>query len=153
MWRFLQQKFARYGHGHWQRHEDGISKGIPDVSFCIKGVEGWIELKEIEHWPIREKTIVAFRWEPEQRFWARKRGSHGGNVWLLLKVRETKEWLLFWWEDAVDDLGIRWNKKEVLDHAVYYRKGGIIQSDFFFVLSRGVLYAETQSDTPSTPYN
>jgi hypothetical protein len=140
MWRFLAQKFKRYGHGDWQRIEDSISMGIPDVNFCIDGVEGWIELKEIPAWPKRKDTIVTFRspWTKEQRFWARKRGQHNGNIWLLVRVFDTKEYLLFWWKDAVDTVEITLNQQELIDLAVYYRKGGLQKDDFFFTITRGL---------------
>lgn len=104
MWHRMRSTIAKSG--HWQRIEDGLSMGVPDVNYCIRGVEGWIELKEIADWPVRDKTPVSFRWEREQRFWAKKRGKAGGNVWLLLYVKKTNEWLWFWWEDvAVNEFG------------------------------------------------
>jgi len=140
MWHRLKQKFSHAG--HWQRIEDGINRGIPDVNYCIRGVEGWIELKEIANWPRRVNTPVVFRWEKEQRFWARRRGKAGGLVWLLLAVKESREWLLFWWEDVIsNDFGRTLNTHEVRKLATGITTGSEKgNADLLEALSGGSIY-------------
>jgi hypothetical protein len=138
MWHRIKDK---YGHvGHWQRIENVIDKGVPDINFCVAGIEGWIELKEIPHWPRSKYTPVKFRWEKEQRFWARKRGAAGGNVWLLLRVKESKSWLLFWWEDIQDsEFGESLVRKTIRGRATLcVENQGLPFDDFLFTISRGL---------------
>lgn len=66
------------------------ASGIPDVNY----VQGWIELKCLRGWPVREKTIVKVKhFTADQRAFLRVRWAAGGKTFLLLKV--AKEWLLF----------------------------------------------------------
>ena len=67
-----------------QRHEDKLAVGIPDVSYGARGVQGWIELKQVARWR-RDGTIVV-PWRPGQREWLNQRGRMGGRCWLLLRV-------------------------------------------------------------------
>lgn len=60
-----------------QRHEDRYSKGIPDVSYGINGVNGWIELK------ISKQGKVNI--SQEQINWAISRGSRGGRCFVLIR--------------------------------------------------------------------
>jgi hypothetical protein len=78
--------------------------GVPDVSFCVGGVSGWIELKVIDRLPKHVITPVRVpHFTPAQRAWLKRRGIAGGNTWLLLKVIEPKTYLLFLYDrcDAV----------------------------------------------------
>lgn len=92
MWQALKKSVGNL----WDaaRHEDTLRKGVPDVSFGAKGVQGWIELKCLRSWPVREDTTVKIKHFTEtQRVWLWKRGTWGGHTWLLLKV--DRYWLLF----------------------------------------------------------
>jgi len=76
-----------------QRHEDRLSPDIPDVS-CTRrsdGVNGWVELKTIEKWS--GKTTKLRHLRPGQVNWLKTRGDVGAEVYLLLWVRESDEWL------------------------------------------------------------
>ena len=58
---------------HWQRIEvGGTGKGVPDLNYCIDGVEGWIELKQTSAWAV----II----RPEQIGWIERRVRVGGRV-------------------------------------------------------------------------
>lgn len=85
-WYWLRDRMGNF----WDasRHEDLVSKGYPDVSFGALGVNGWIELKALEEWPIRPQTVVKIdHYTPEQRLWLLKRGSNGSkHVYLFLEV-------------------------------------------------------------------
>lgn len=83
-----------------QRHEDSLSPDIPDVSFTrristpygVSGGCGWIELKTIAAWNKRCFTKLPHL-RPGQVNWLKSRGALGADVWLLLWVRESNEWL------------------------------------------------------------
>lgn len=67
-------------------------------------VEGWIELKELDDWPVRPTTVVRVdHFRPEQKIWLRRRCNSGCDAWLLLKVRQ--EWLLLEGATAAKILG------------------------------------------------
>lgn len=75
-------------------HEDGVNLGVPDQSYGVDGVEGWVELKHEDKWPVRADTIARMkRYTDAQRFWILNRGKAGGRCFLLLQVGT--DWLLF----------------------------------------------------------
>lgn len=70
--------------------ENPVDPGFPDVEF----VGGTIELKKLEHWPVRAETPVKLdHYTQQQRVWHTRRWTKGGNVTLLLQVES--EYLLF----------------------------------------------------------
>jgi len=76
-------------------HEDMLNAGVPDLSYSVHGVHGWIELKWLEAWPKREDTIVRIpHYTKEQKHFLLSRGRAGGQCWLLLRVGD-REHLLF----------------------------------------------------------
>jgi hypothetical protein len=80
---------------HWQRFEDSLSVGIPDINICYKGKEVWIEAKQFDEskLPKRERTPVRIGLSAEQCLWLTQRRMAGGHVAVLLKLGRT--WYLF----------------------------------------------------------
>lgn len=68
-----------------QRHEEKYSVGIPDVSFAMKGINGWLELKYLKEWP-KSGPVLIPHFTPQQKNWLYKRNEHGGNCFLLLQI-------------------------------------------------------------------
>ena len=62
-----------------QRHEDYLSVGVPDCSFGILGVNGWIELKYSDSFTNEFNTQL----RPEQKSWLVRRGRAGGHCHLF----------------------------------------------------------------------
>lgn len=96
-WDYLSRQMS----GLWdaQRHEDRHSPDVPDVSFAMQGIDGWLELKTLAAWPKRSTTQVYLEHLTSgQVNWLERRGSRGsGRVWLLLAVgteMAEAEWLL-----------------------------------------------------------
>ena len=78
------------GRGHFSRVESHeTSSGIPDVDFCIDGVEGHIELK----YSVNKVPKI----RPSQGRWFRYRVMRGGNPWLLchIVINGENRYLLF----------------------------------------------------------
>lgn len=74
---------------HVQSHEDRYSEGIPDLSFGLLGVGGWIELKQINSWPIKAATVVKpKKFTPAQANWLLRRGKKSGFCYVLVKVAQ-----------------------------------------------------------------
>ena len=75
--------------GEFDRHEDKLNLGVPDVSYVMTGgvSTGWIELKHVHKPPVRPDTLFSIKhFTKEQKAWLMRRGSAGDNCWLLLQV-------------------------------------------------------------------
>ena len=95
LWLYLRNGMKR----SWDatRHEDRLSAGVPDVSYGINKINGWIELKALNAWPKNPLTIVQVHgFTEQQRAWLQNRGHKGGWCWLLIRVERT--YLIFSWQ-------------------------------------------------------
>lgn len=80
-----------------QSHEDRYSNGIPDLSYGISGINGWIELKQIEIMPADlNKVIKPKKYTSEQVNWLKRRGRKGGHCFVFVKVGD-RDYFLFHW--------------------------------------------------------
>ena len=80
--------------------ENPCRPGTPDVNY----IEGWIELKWVEKWPVRADTPVRLpHFTPQQKLHLRRRWHLGGNAYLLLQVDQ--DWFLFNGEEAAMIVG------------------------------------------------
>lgn len=78
-WKNLKSSFlAQFPKGHIERVESLLGRGIPDVTWCADGREGWVEIKTGYQTP-----------SDLQRAWIDKRRAAGGRV-AVLTVRPTK---------------------------------------------------------------
>ena len=85
--------------------------GTPDVNY----IEGWIELKKAEKWPVQSKSVLRLpHFTQQQRVWLRRRWNAGGNAYVLLQVKN--EFLLFFGHDAAEWLG-RGTRQQLRDAA------------------------------------
>ena len=97
IWDYLKNGMGNRWHA--SRHEDMASVGIPDMSYGIGGISGWIEFKSLEKWPIR-KSIKIRDLKIHQVRWMQKRSNYGGPCHLLVSVGI--DWVL------MDDFGADW---------------------------------------------
>jgi hypothetical protein len=75
--------------GHFVRIENMTGVGMPDVSYCVEGHEGFIENKWRERWPAKPSDVVTLdHFTPQQRIWIRSRCAAKGKVWVLLEVEK-----------------------------------------------------------------
>jgi hypothetical protein len=77
--------------GHWSMVESPItSAGIPDLDFCINGIEGHVELKYAS-----EKKSPELR--TSQRLWFRRRLAEGGTpvIFIEYKLKDGMVYALF----------------------------------------------------------
>ncbi len=85
--RALIKAFKRRGHfSEVESHE--TSAGIPDIDYCMNGIESHIELKF--------GNAIAPRIRPSQVKWFRDRVRAGGHPWLFTCIMGTsgKYWML-----------------------------------------------------------
>lgn len=113
----LKSLFKKNIPGHWIHVESGsTSGGIPDLNFCIDGVEGWVETKQTHAWSVK------FR--PTQVALISARARAGGRIWVA--VRRWKR------QDGADEL---W-----LVHGSHVRTvaaGGLIQDSLIYTVWKG----------------
>lgn len=82
LWQWLRKRLPE---GHFTRIESESSPGVPDVNYCVRGSEGWIELKASKPMrsghPFRRKGL-----RPEQLRWIEKHLHHDGVIWIIASV-------------------------------------------------------------------
>lgn len=109
-------------HGHFERIENLVGIGRPDVNYCIQGVEGNIELKQLKDWPKRPDTVVEVRhFTPQQRLWIRDRVRARGRVYVLLQVGPA--YLLLGGEWARTHLGLDATRAQLQQASLVYGEG------------------------------
>lgn len=100
---------------HFTRHEDGVTRGIPDVSYGRKGRNGWIELKS---YPLPSLCSIPSydNFKRTQRRWLFKRGTTGGSCWLLTGFGD--HILLTHWSEI--DLCGKASLSVLISHSVFW---------------------------------
>lgn len=67
---------------HFQPVESwSTGQGVPDLNFCIAGIDGWIEMKKTA---TNSVGITG-----EQVAWAERRGRNGGRVFLAVRKKHS----------------------------------------------------------------
>lgn len=123
LWATMREKVKRAG--HFERIENMVGVGRPDVNYCVRSVEGNIELKQRERWPAKPETIVELdHFTHKQRNWIRFRLNAGGRVYILLEVaRPRPEYMLFHGRWAIDHLGLDATRDDCVGNALVYDLG------------------------------
>lgn len=63
---------------HWQAIETGLlGRGIPDMEYCYRGAQGWVENKKTDAWAVDVR--------PEQVAWLLRRRRAGGRAFLAVR--------------------------------------------------------------------
>jgi hypothetical protein len=129
LWATMRDKVKFFG--HFERIENMVGAGRPDVNFCVRGVEGNIELKQRNTWPARPNTVVEVdHFTSKQRTWIRTRLSAGGRVYVLMEVmRPRPEYLLFSGRWAIANLGLTATQVDCQNAALVW-KTGAFPTDF-----------------------
>lgn len=104
------------------RVENPCHPGTPDINFA----EGWIELKKAARWPPKGGVLALPHFTPQQRIWLRRRFEVGGNVYLLLQVRD--DWLLFRGDKAAEWVG-RGDREQLLSAATFVWDSASMKKD------------------------
>jgi len=91
-----------------ERVENLIVIGMPDVNYCIEGVEGWIEIKSPKE--PKRKTTKLFgsnhKLSQDQMNWLLKQRNACGRCWVLIET--DKVWILIsgTHADKINDLSV-----------------------------------------------
>lgn len=87
-------------HSHFERVENMVSVGTPDVDYCINGRAGKIELKYAPRDPVRSSTPVLGPGNGMRRsqiVWAVRRMHSGGRIFLCVGS-PSASWVLRLWD-------------------------------------------------------
>jgi hypothetical protein len=74
----------------FERIENGLGEGTPDVNYCMAGAEGWLEIKAPVT-PVRESTALFGSNHPvsqEQSNWFLNQSRAGGKAYLFIASSE-----------------------------------------------------------------
>lgn len=89
----------RYPTAFWQRFENVVGTGVPDVYCCFSGRSTWFELKEGALIKPRGSTKKVFKLlkpvNAEQQAWMHRLSATGGHVVIAVWCDFLKETLLF----------------------------------------------------------
>ena len=133
---YLWKKLKLASSADMTRHEDKLNLGIPDVSYGLGQVNGWIELKALKRWPKDPKSVVPFRnLKIHQIRFLQNRGRAGGHCFLMVIVgRKDFDYLLFSWQ-KVRLLG-KLTQEQLFEQATYWWRGDLASSSIDYYLSR-----------------
>ena len=82
------------------RVENPAGPGTPDVNITL----GWIELKQVDDWPVKGGALRVPHFTKQQRAWLRRRYAADRRAWMMLKVAD--DWLLIDGDIAAALVGI-----------------------------------------------
>lgn len=107
----VRKHLISYG-AHVVRLEDKLTPGIPDLNFCYRGCEVWLEGKFVRL-PKRDSTVITFGSSIRtlnQSEWMRKRRLAGGCCYFWIRV-EGGQWYIL---DDLEMLREGLSKKQLL---------------------------------------
>lgn len=97
--------------GHFERIENGVGSGTPDVSYSFWSDSrqeqrcGWIELKVIDSLPITNGAVFVSHFRKSQRVWHTRYAMHRGRSYVLLYIKREKKFWLFNGKEACRWMG------------------------------------------------
>ena len=137
LWRYVNDVMKReYGIANWlaDRLESGSTiRGIPDICYSIKDKFGFIELKIVKQYPVRETTRVNVKLTNLQKYWLKRRGDLSGSCYVLVKILSEKEYFIFNHINC-QSLG-ELTRKEMYKMAELHWKNKINPNELYFILS------------------
>lgn len=74
------------GKDRFDRIENLVLTGMPDINYCFDGIEGWIELKNPTE-PKRATTKLFasnHKLSQDQKNWFKRQIDAGGNCWVII---------------------------------------------------------------------
>jgi hypothetical protein len=107
LWTKLRPGLAAFG--HFERIENMVGTGTPDVDFCVAGTHGKIELKYVKSYPKKHDTPIMSHGglRTEQVAWMLNRLRNGGRIFTLVGIGTptgTDLWLFRMDENNVREL-------------------------------------------------
>lgn len=121
------------------RVDNKLNPGFPDVSYGMRGKNGFIELKYLKKWPKHPHTAIDFGSSfRTQRHWITRRHAYGGLCFLFLWVETpSPEWLLMD-GDGVANLPHKFTRGDLTKQSAYCWRDWIDQEALIRALSGDV---------------
>ncbi|MEE8181751.1 MAG: hypothetical protein V3T87_00390 [Candidatus Thorarchaeota archaeon] len=111
--------------------ENPVRPGTPDINF----IEGWVELKVLDRWPVRASTKIRVPcFTAQQRVWLRRRWERGGAAYFLILIDE--DWLLFNGDVAGRFIG-QYDKNEMIENSRLFSDGFLDKVQLYRILKHG----------------
>lgn len=134
-WKLLRDRM-KHPRDRWDRMENGVGVGMPDINYCIAGVEGWIELKSPTE-PKRPGTPLFgsnHNVSQDQKNWFKRQIDAGGRAYILIGTDQ--RWLLIHGRhaDVINDMTVQ----DLLQNAIWTTPHPVRDASQWMVL-RGVL--------------
>lgn len=86
------KRFRKHAPGAiFTRHEDMVSEGVPDLSYCFRGINGWIEVKQVDEWWPKRSKVIHTPFRKSQAEWIARRYAYGGPMFGLCQVGDTED--------------------------------------------------------------
>lgn len=84
-WVMLRDKI-KFHLDRWDRMENGVGVGMPDINFCIMGCEGWIEMKSPTEPQRRSTPLFGSNHclSQDQKNWMKRQTDAGGRAFILI---------------------------------------------------------------------
>lgn len=126
-----------------ERVENRVKKDTPDLYFATtlgqalrpRPLQGWIELKVLDAFPVRATTAVKIpNWTTGQRYWALRHKRYGGNTWLVVQVDDE-----VFVHNAADAASSDWTQAEWRLYAAVLQRRGCSTEDVLAALSEAVV--------------
>ena len=122
-WSNIKKRLDRIKGCHYQRYEDSLSNGIPDVMICYLGFVLFVELKQLDAFPAKAKTPVRLKFRRDQYNWLYFHKKAGGLGYLVFQIG--REYF------CVDDVRYMnelcnetWTQQDIRDHCISYKNAG-----------------------------
>jgi hypothetical protein len=122
--------------GDFERIENMVGIGRPDVNYCVRGCEGNLELKQLPEWPKRGGVVKVDHYTPQQRNWAKRRLAAGGIVWVLLQIKTPCAYYLLRASWALLHLGIDATADDIYSNATVVGERRFPKEDILKCLTR-----------------
>ena len=133
-WRNLKVALDKMQGLHYQRFEDALAVGVPDLMIC-KNKTIFVELKQRDRFPVRSTTHVRLGFKSAQYLWLCAHQKAGGLSMLLAQVG--REYFMF---DRVEFLAklmmCAYTEKEFRAHARAFKNAADCMDYLMYCLDR-----------------
>ena len=97
---FRKGMVAAFPRVHWQRIENSVGAGVPDVNFCLDSLEHWVECKWV---PSVSGARFSHPLTSMQCGWISARVHAQGSAWILARRVDTfKLWHGSWAREVLE---------------------------------------------------
>lgn len=104
----------------FDRIENALVPGMPDVNYCVNGVEGWIEIKQPSKLPVRDDTAIFgsnHKVSNAQKNWMLRQRRAGGRCWIYVKTNKWQALIDGFYAEEINN----WNIKDFKNRSDWFK--------------------------------